>query len=232
MTGAPGGNVVLIILLAIAVLVILILYIRLLRRHARTRVALETSTALEQQLRDEQFAWQAERHMLAEQLKTLTTELANAQQDLILIKDQNDSQGVRLREKNHQLTEQTKRMESEIDRLHEERAATENNFVQANDRWKEERQRFDEELIQSREKLSRSQQKIALLETRFSELKNWQEKCRNLQTQLDQSKGDYQVLQDKLTQQEKWAAQVQQALEEEVAQLSGQLKPHERTVAE
>jgi chromosome segregation ATPase len=231
MTGASGENFILFIAIIISLSIFLIFYIRLTRRHSRLRIALETSTALEQNLRDDQFRWQSERHMLTEQLKALTTELANAQQDLIIIKQQNDSKSVHLREKNHQLTEQTKQLESEIDRLQEERLTIENDFMLANERWKKERQRLEQELTQAQEKLSRSQQKITLLETRFGDLKSWQEKCRNLQTQLDQVQGDNQALQNKLALQHKWAIEVQQALEEEVAQLSTKLKRTEQSVA-
>jgi chromosome segregation ATPase len=231
MTGASGENLVLLTVIIIVVCILLVFHIRLMRRHAQLKIALETSTAMEQHLRDEQFKWQTERHMHADQLKALTTELANAQQDLIMIKQQNDSQSVRLREKNHQLTEQTKQLESEIERLQDERTAIENNLMHANERWKEERQRLDQELIQTREKFSRAQQKITLLETRFGELKSWQERCRNLQTQYEKVQNDHQALEDKLATQHKWAIQVQQALEEEVAQLSARLKQNGQSVA-
>jgi DNA repair exonuclease SbcCD ATPase subunit len=231
MTGAMYENLVFLMIVVVVICTLLFLYFRLTRRHTRIKMALQTSAAMEQQLRDEQHEWHRERQKITDQMKALTTELANAQQDLIIIKQQNDQQSIRLREKNHQLTEQAKQLDNEVERLQEEKNAIETHLRQAKDRWKHQRQQLEHELAQLQERVLSLEGMPPASAVLPEQLQPLQEQCRSLETELERVRGENDNLQAKIETQNQWSAQIQQALEEEVAQLTEKLEEARHAVA-
>lgn len=221
------------ITVGIIAVIILFLYIRLNSKHSRLKAALDAKVSMEQQLQHAQLQGRTQQQKQTEQIKVLTIELANAQNDLTMIRQQNDSQHANLREQNHRLTEQNKRFEFDLERLQEEKQSLEKDFIEANRRWKQERQGFEQEVSSLRKTLEQKNLEITSADdSGTGELQKWQEKCRDLQTQQEQLQNLNKSLQNKLNSQSQWAAQVQQALEGEIAQLNERLAETQKSVAE